>query len=145
MPAATPCGSRTTAASRCGRRHPTAAEVDWRQPYDLAVDNSRIYLAFTAKSGARKLVAFNLATGARVWSRTSKAIGAPAVANGVVFVAEGTDGVAAYDAANGNQLWRRAGRGQQRTAQRRQRTALRGLEGERTGQRAGAAHHVRPA
>ena len=76
----------------------------------MSVDGSRIYLAVRTKAGAGRLIAFNRSNGSRAWTKSINVRTAPAVANGVVFTAEGNDGVAAYNAATGAKLWSKAGR-----------------------------------
>ena len=60
-------------------------------------------------TNVRIVTAFNRFTGARIWSKPIDLHADPAVANGVLYVAEGRKGVAAYNAATGAELWRRAG------------------------------------
>ena len=89
---------------------PTAAEGHFRTPFDVAVDADRVYLGYlNANTNVRTVTAFNRFTGARVWSKAITIAAAPAVANGVLYVAEGRNGVAAYNAATGAELWRRPG------------------------------------
>ena len=89
---------------------PTAAEGHFRTPFDIAVDADRVYLGYlNATTNVRTLTAFNRFTGARIWSKPIAIHADPAVANGVLYVAEGRSGVAAYNAASGAELWRRPG------------------------------------
>ena len=46
----------------------------------------------------------------RAWTKSINVRTAPAVANGVVFTSEGSDGVAAYNANTGAKLWSKPGR-----------------------------------
>ena len=68
------------------------------------VNNGKVYII----SGDRKLEAFNAATGAHLWSFTSKVEGlniSPAAANGVVYYP--SDGrLYAFDGTTGKILWR---------------------------------------
>jgi outer membrane protein assembly factor BamB len=75
----------------------------------MSVDDSQIYLAFRTPSGASALTAFSRATGARLWSDAIGIDAAPAVADGMVFTAEGNHGVSAYSAATGAPLWNKPG------------------------------------
>ena len=90
---------------------PTTAEGHFRDRLAPAVDGQRLYLVYrSATTNVPTLTAFNRFTGARVWSRTIGAVMAPpTVANGVVFAAEGAQGVAAYAATTGAELWRQPG------------------------------------
>jgi outer membrane protein assembly factor BamB len=89
---------------------PTAAEGHFRTPFNVAVDGDRVYLGYlNATTNVRTVTAFNRFTGARVWSKPIAIRADPAVANGVLYVAEGRNGVAAYNAATGAELWRQPG------------------------------------
>ena len=76
---------------------------------NLAVDAARVYVHARTSSKATVLLAFDRHTGKQLWQRPSAGVAAPTVANGVVFVAEGADGVGAYRASTGAELWRAKG------------------------------------
>lgn len=101
--------SNGTTGTTIWKVFPLASEVSWKV-LGMSVDDSRIYLAVRTKAGAGRLIAFQRANGSRAWSKSINVRTAPAVANGVVFTAEGSNGVAAYNANSGAKLWGKPGR-----------------------------------
>ena len=77
------------------------------QHQSLATDGSRLFDVMI-EGGVKTLTAYDLATGASLWSQTG-AVTAPLAVNGMVIVGENYDGLAVYDAASGVLLKRLAG------------------------------------
>jgi hypothetical protein len=77
------------------------------QHQSLATDGTRLF-DVTIEAGVKTLTAYNLSTGAVLWSHNG-AVTSPLAVNGMVVVGENYGGLAVYDAASGALLKRLAG------------------------------------